>query len=312
MDKPTKLSPYLERLRVLKEGGPSPVKIVFLDTLQGVSEVGDAIARGWPVVTDYGATYGTAFPPDIREAVATARGETLPLATVSIVTFRDVAYRWMDTGRIHPHLVEALNDGRFDILTGISFIRFACTRECQRSLGHHYINDHREVQVFIVPDNDPLMSYLKTDHNLSYIAVRSSNITGRQEEAFAPGAAKYAKEIGAPIMAVRSLAAYQAQKKDEKLVGNQLYDRLQRKRYGSQPIISLSTVDQPPAITLVRAGNTDPATFQRLMSGIVSDKIGFIYVPEKAAAFHRPMYQVDNSVDAPEQIRQLLLLDSGL
>jgi hypothetical protein len=320
------LSPYLERLKVLKElnliqtpdtetaGGKHKFnpKIVFLDTEQGVSEVGDAIAQGWPVVTDYGATYGTAFPPNIREAVATARGETEPLATVSIVTFRDVAFGWMDTTRIHPDIVEALNEGKFDILTGISFIRFACNEKCQETLGHHYVNEKKEVQVFIVPDEDPLMAYLRKDHNLAYIAVRSSNVTGQQEQAFAPGAVKYAQAIGAPIMAVRSLDSFNVQIEDEHLVRQNQYVNLQRKRFGSQPIISLSSAEEPAVVTLVRAGNTDPSTLQSLMADIVSEKIGFVYVPEKVTSFSRQMYKTEDSVKSPQEIRKLLLEHSGI
>jgi len=320
------LSPYLKRLEVLKElnllpsSGSDAVKgkhvhnpkIVFLDTEQGVSEVGDAIAQGWPVVTDYGSTYGTAFPPQIRDAIATARGEVEPLATVSIVTFRDVAYGWMDTSRIHPHILSALNEGKFDILTGVSFMRFACNDKCEEALGHHYVNSNKEVQVFIVPDNDALMAYLRKDHNLSYIAVRSSNVTGQQEEAFANGAVKYAQAIGAPILAVRSLESFSAQIEDERLVKEKQFENLQRKRYGSQPIISLSSSDEPPVVTLVRAGNTDPSTLQKLLSNIVSNEIGFVFVPEKTTAFSRPMYKAEDSVNSPEKIRQLLLEHSGV
>lgn len=315
-----KLSPYLARLDALRKLHLLPnqnnnqfsPKIVFLDTKQGVSEVGDAIAQGWPVVTDYGATYGTAFPLEIREAIAIARAETEPLATVSIVTFRDVAYSWMDIDRIHPHIVEALNDHKFDVLIGISFIRFACNSVCQASLSHHYINKEQEVQVFIVPDYDPLMAYLRQDHNIAYIAVRSSNVTGKQEEAFVSGATEYAKDIGAPILAIRSLNSFRTQINDEPFVREHQFDKLQRKRFGSQPIISLSSVGSPAIITLVRAGNTSPSTLQKLMADIVSDKIGFSYVPEKTNQYIRPMYQVDDQFINPDQIRQRLLEHSGL
>lgn len=315
-----KLSPYLKRLDTLRKlnllpdqrGNKFTPKIVFLDTRQGVSEVGDAIAQGWPVVTDYGATYGTAFPPGIRQAIAAARKESEPLQVVSLVTFRDIAYQWMDTGRIHPDVMSALNHGKFDILTGIAFLRFAGNSHCQDTLGPHYVNSRKEVQVFIVPDSDPLMSYLRSDHNLAYIAVRSSNISGHPEEPFAAGAAKYAQAIGAPILAVRSLESFNAQVEDERLARENLFDRLRRKRFGSQPIIHLPSVDDEPVITVVRAGNTEPSTLQRLMSRIVSHRIGFVYRPEKVTTFARPRYHVADDVIKPAKIRRLLLEHSGL
>ncbi|MFA5828814.1 MAG: hypothetical protein WC841_05675 [Candidatus Shapirobacteria bacterium] len=320
------LSPYLQRLAALQklgllphQGGELPSKtsefapkIVFMDTPQGVAEVGDALAMGWPVITDYGATYGTTFPPHIREAVALARGEVEPLPTVSIVTFRDVAYGWMDTSRIHPDIVKSLNAGKFDILNGIAFMRYSCNDVCQKTLGRHYVNAKQEVQVFIVEDVDPLMSYLRREHRLAYIAVRSSNVTGQQEEAFPGGALKYAASIGSPILAVRTVASLTVQQEDEQNVRENLYDKLKRKRYGSQPIVTLSSVDEPPAITLTRAGNTDPATLQRLMADIIADGIGFVYIPEKVTNFTRPMYAAGDDVRTPQDIRQSLLRHSGL
>ncbi|HEX8923417.1 MAG TPA: hypothetical protein VF828_01645, partial [Patescibacteria group bacterium] len=213
---------------------------------------------------------------------------------------------------IHPHIVEALNAGKFDILTGISFIRFAGNKKCCQELGHHYINNKNEVQVFIVADNDPLMSYLRLNHNIAYIAVRSSNVSGQQEQAFVPGAIEYAHTIGAPILAVRSLQSFNIQIEDSHLVKGERYKNLQRKRFGSQPIIKLSSKDESALITLVRAGNTDPATLQRLMSDIVSEKIGFVYIPEKVTPFLRPMFQVKNSIKSPAAIRHLLLEHSGI
>lgn len=320
------LSPYLERLAALQKLGLLPhqggedsskntefePKIVFMDTAQGVAEVGDALAMGWPVITDYGATYGTTFPPQIREAVALARGEVEPLPTVSIVTFRDVAYGWMDTSRIHPELVQSLNAGKFDILNGISFIRYPCNTTCQETLGRHYVNAKQEVQVFIIPDDDPLMSYLRSEHRLAYIAVRSSNVTGQQEEAFPEGALKYAAAIGSPILAVRSLESLTVQQEDEQNVRENLSEKLNRKRYGSQPIVTLSSVDEPPALTLTRAGNTDPATLQRLMADIIADGISFVYIPEKTTSFTRPMYAAGDDARTPQEIRRLLLKHSGL
>jgi hypothetical protein len=218
----------------------------------------------------------------------------------------------MDSSRIHPHINDALNQGKFDILTGITFIRFACNEHCQTTLGPNYVNNNQEVQVFIVPDDDPLMAYLRRDHNLAYIAVRSSNITGQPEQAFAKGAVKYAKTIGAPILAIRSLDSFNTQIEDEQLVINQQFNLLQRKRYGSQPIIRLSTKTEEPLITLVRAGNTDPSTLQKLMAEIISDKIGFIYIPEKITTFVRPMYKAKSTIKNPKNIRRLLLKHSGI
>ena len=283
-----------------------------MDTQQGVSEVGDTIAEGWPVVTDYGATYGTTFPSHLRREIALARGEIEPLETVSLVTFKDNAYSWMNLKRIHPLLLKPIQEKKLDILEGISFIRYPCDDLGVRVVGRHYVNKSGEIQVFIVPPADPLMKYLRLNHDISYIAVRSSNISGRPEEPFAKGAVKYAASIAAPILAIRSLKSFYTQIEDEHLVKRRLFDKIKRKRYGSQPIIRLPSVDDEPLITLVRAGNTHPDVIKKLLKNILAVGIGFSYLPEKKIKFKRQMYHLDSQITDPRSIRRLLLKYSNL
>lgn len=289
---------------------------VFLDTDEGVELVAQAIADGHPVVTDYGATYGTAFSVGIRDLIAHVRKEQLPLAVVSLVCTKKVALKWINKNRLHKNIVAAIEKKGIDILdlvSGIAFVRFPCTDEAQTELGEHYVNPDQELQVFIV-DNDPLMARLAEKYHIEYVAVRSSNITGKPEEPFVTGAEDYAKEIGAPIFAVRSRKAYQAQLDDHKAISSsaEANARLQRERVGSQPILAFRTNDHGSVIELVRAGNTSPKTMERLLRDFLDDSITFDYKEEKNPAHKRKEYEVSKEITDPLKIKAELLKASLL
>jgi hypothetical protein len=286
--------------------------VVFLDTEKGVAEVAKAIASGHPVVTDYGATYGTAFPLGIRQEIAKVRLEQEPLAVVSLVCSKEDALKWMNTSKMHPAILKAVENGCLDIIAGVSFIRFPCTDEALKELGPEYVNHEQEVQVFIV-ENDPIMNYLAFHHDIHFIAVRSSNITGKPEEPFVKGAEVYANEIGSPIVAVRSKEAYQAQLDDESIVtSDDLADKLQRKRVGSQPILVFKTdANGNPVIELARAGNTTPETMQRLLKEYLGE-ITFEYHEEKQPAHKRKMFEVSSEITDPAEIKRAILQASLL
>jgi hypothetical protein len=317
-----KLSPYLQRLRAVSElytssGNKNTTKslapkVVFLDIEQGVTRAGDAIAEGWPVVTDYGATFGTAFPPHIREQIAVARRETSPLATVSLVTMKAEALEWMDMDTVHPTIAQLVVQGELGILEGISFIRFPASQKALASVDSACINQANEIQVFIVPEDDPLMRYLKKKHSIHSIAVRSSNITGKLEETSVRGAMQYATEIGAPLFVMRSLHSFYSQVEDEEHKNKKGFQELHRKRIGSQPIIRLPHKDEPAEITLVRAGNTHPDTMERLLKAFTDAGVPVVHRPEKKAPKGRAIYEVDASISDPVLIRRLLLQASNL
>ncbi|MDQ5951119.1 MAG: hypothetical protein QG639_396 [Patescibacteria group bacterium] len=286
-------------------------QLVFLDTQEGIELVATAIAKGNPVVTDYGATYGTAFSLNIRQEVAEIRKEQEPLAIVSLVCSKRDALSWMDTSRMHPEIVASIYNqqecSNLDVIEGIAFIRFPCTDEAKEELGSYYVNQDREVQVFMV-DNDPLMDYLSQQFDIHYIAVRSSNITGRPEEPFKNGAEVYASEIGAPIIAVRSKAALQAQLDDEAVVStSEIAENLRRQRVGSQPILVFKTENGEPVVELARAGNTTPETMHRLLRDFLRDTIQFNYHEEKIAGHKRKMFDVNPAVTDPAEIKKIIL-----
>lgn len=290
-------------------------QIVFLDTEQGVQEVGDAIFNNHPVVIDYGATYGTSFPAGIRELVAYVRKEQAPLAIVSLVCSQKDMLAWMDSDRLHPNLVKAIDAGLLDLIEGIAFIRFPVTQAAKEELGEYYVNGDNEVQVFMV-DNDPLMEYLAKKHHIRYIGVRSSNITGQPEEPFATGAQNYAHAIGAPLFAVRSRAALQAQLDDEQVTSPaEAAEKLKRKRVGSQPILTFTQKPDPSSpdqlkavIELVRTGNTNAKTIERLLKKFLKEyKIGFDHHEEKKISFQRRLFDVPEKITDPQEIKQAIL-----
>src|SRR4051794_39140172 len=195
----------------------SLLRIVFLDTPEGIATVGDALVAGWPALLDMGATYGTAFLDSVRPEVADARQESQQnLVTVSIVARLSEARQWIDLDRLHPVLVTALEQGFLSKLQRIIFLRFPANERGQR-LGRYCVNEQSEIQVMFYPEDDSVLAYLAQTHRINYFEVRSSNITGLPEEPFAPGAVEYACAIAAPIVAVNSFQALEAQMIDQAL-----------------------------------------------------------------------------------------------
>src|SRR5215217_5711361 len=80
----------------------SLLRVVFLDSAEGIAAFGDALAAGWPALLDMGATYGTSFQDSIRADVGAARHEVGDLVTVSIIAKTKEALSWMDESVIHP------------------------------------------------------------------------------------------------------------------------------------------------------------------------------------------------------------------
>ena len=313
------LSPYLERLEAVKEYFlwrenekiDSPrlrhqhmPQIAFLDHEQGVARAAAAIAEGHPVVTDYGATFGTAFSTSIREEVALARGEKVPLEVVSVVATQRQVYEWLDETKLPPELGQLIQAGQLGILEGVAFVRFPANDRAKQLVSSYCINAKGEIQVFMVPESDPLMRCLRDQYNISHIAVRSSNITGLPEEPYVDGAMKYASQIGAPLFIVRKLASFKAQVKKG-------YE-IDRPRVGSQPIVRLPMLSEERRIEVVRTGNTSFDTLKRLMAEFTTAGFKIVDKPEKIVPFSRKTYQVDPSITDPHQIKIELLRASDL
>ncbi len=274
-------------------------KIAFLDRDSGVRLAGNKIKNHWPVIVDYFTTYGTAFLPDIRQQIAITRRETLPLAPVSLVATYDFAIQFLDYQRLHPNLHQPVRKGALKILENLSFVRFPLHPKKAGLIHPSAVSPGREVQFFFVPDNDPLMSYLRIKYGIQYIAVRSSNITGEPEESFAEGSLIYAAKIGAPVLAIRSRKAYLNQNK--------------RLRLFSQPIFRLPLNNENPVIKLTRSGSTHPDAMPHLLE----DFAGFaevIHEEEKISSWrtgYNPLPKLGKN-HRPQDIRQALLKASGL
>jgi len=245
------------------------LKIVFLDQPEGVSEVGDALAAGWPVLIDFGATYATAFLDAVRSDVGRARLESPPFVPVSLVSCITDALQWIDLDKLHPTVREAIQGGIFSKLEQVLFIRVPANAS-GRKLGEHCISEQGEIQLYFFPESDPLLTYMTDKYGIRYIEVRSSNITGHPEEPFVAGAVEYACAIAAPVVAVSNLAALESQIIDQALFKQGLIGQMRRKRLGSFPIIRLPQIDDTeniPTIKLVRAGNTSPDTIAKMIEG---------------------------------------------
>lgn len=281
----------------------SLLKIVFLDTAEGVAAFGNAIAAGWPALLDMGATYGTAFQDAIRADVGAARNEA-GLVTVSMVARMSDAMTWIDTEAIHPALLERIQAGVLSNLQKVVFVRFPAN-ETGRKLGEHCVNADGEIQVMLFPEDDRILNYLSYSYDLRYYEVRSSNISGSPEEPFAPGAVEYACAIAAPVVAVRSFAALEAQMIDQALYKQNLISVMRRKRFGSFPIVRLPRggESERPLIPLVRAGNTGPDTLARLLHGCFPNAL-MIHTEEKIA--HK-RHEYESPFDDPAEIQADLL-----
>jgi hypothetical protein len=283
----------------------SLLRIVFLDTAEGIAEFGDALAAGWPVLWDMGGTYATAFQDSIRADVGAARQETGKLVTVSMIARMSDALQWMDMDAIHPALRDQIQAGALSTLQKVVFIRFPAN-ETGRALGQHCVNEDGEIQVMLYPEDDPILSYVRDTHNMRYFEARSSNISGSPEEPFAPGAVEYACAIAAPVVAIRSFAALEAQMIDQALFKQNLINAMRRKRFGSFPIVRLARAENPsdkPVILIVRAGNTSPDTVVRLLRGVFPEALAF-HSEEKSA--HK-RHEYESPYDDPKAIQDDLL-----
>ena len=282
----------------------SLLKIVFLDNPVGIAAFGDALAAGWPALLDMGATYGTAFQDSIRADVGAARNESGELVTVSMVARMSEALKWIDFDAIHPALRERIQAGALSLLQKVAFVRFPAN-EAGRALGQHCVNADGEIQVMLYPEDDRILNYINYSYNLRYYEVRSSNISGSPEEPFAPGAVEYACAIAAPVVAVRSFAALEAQIIDQALYKQGLMSVMRRKRFGSFPIVRIprgDTADRP-IVPLVRAGNTSPETIAMLLRGVFPDALT-IYSEEK---FGHRRHEYESPFDDPQAIQADLL-----
>lgn len=279
-----------------KKFPPHLPKVIFQNNLQHAELVADSIAAGWPVIMDYGATYGTAFNPDIRNHIAVTRREKAPLACVSLVSTYADAIKNLDRTRTHPVFLKHIDNRRLQILTeNITFVRFPLAPDQFANIHPCAINENREVQFWFSDEADPILNFLKTKHGLNYYAVRSSNLTGKPEEHTAIGALKYAVDISAPLIALRH--------KDI------LTTQHHRQRTHSQPIIRLPHTGEKPEIKLKRIGNTHPEALKSLFKELGN----IIAEEEKTGADWRQAFNPipGLTVVNPQNIKQALLAASG-
>lgn len=286
------------------------LSIVFLNSPEGISALGDAMAAGWPVLIDMGATYGTSFIDATRPVVGAARGEGADgqkMVTVSLVSTLNNMLQWIDMSKVHPVLLKHIERGVLSLLEGTLFVRFPAN-DAGRSLGQHCINEQGEIQVFCYPESNPLMQYLMNTHGIRYFEARSSNITGSPEEPFAPGAVEYACAIASPVVAVSSFEALEAQIIDQALHKQKLINQMRRKRFGSFPIIRFGEYggnpEAPLVVSITRAGNTSPDTLSRLVKGCFPEAM-VMYDEEKKAGHSRHEYESPYS--DPREIQKDLI-----
>lgn len=273
-------------------------RIAFQDNSKHIASIGKALINGNPIVFDYGATFGTTFIIQIREKVAQLRHESLPLKTVSLVTTYSQAMEWIDLRHVHKNLHHHINNHLLQRLEEIAFIRFPANLKAKQLLGKNYINSLGEIQVYIVPENDPLLSHLKQKHNINYLAVRSSNLEGQPEEFTPEGAVKYANEIMASHILFIS---------KQNLAAKHL-----RQRVGSQPIIRIPSHKDNGQIAVVRSANTHPDAIFQLFDGTLN-KDNFCILEEKQVSFRNPYNPLKELIDpTPESVLKALKIASGL
>jgi hypothetical protein len=274
-------------------------KVYYQNNPVHLSEICLAISKGWPVVVDYGSTFGTSFIPHVRKKIAQLRQEALPLRTVSLITTYRTASKWVDYARIHPKYIPHIKHNILSRLKGIAFIRFPANPETIKQLGKYFINDQGEVQVFLVPENEPLMKHLRQKHHIPFIAVRSSNLENQPEEYTPHGAYTYACQIKSPLIAYINESS--PQKKNI------------LKRFGSQPIVKIPSDNTPGPLILVRSSNTHPDAIKNLLIETVSE-VGFLHQEEKQRPIrdsYNPIPEIKGKI-TPHKIKKSLLKASGL
>lgn len=272
-------------------------QVLHLSNPKHAAKAAGHMAKGKPIVTDYGSTFGTAFIGSIRDQVAKLRQETLPLAVVSLVTTYPQTVAWIDKEKLHPVLQEPLKQHALKFLENIAFLRLPANSQAESELGANYISPTHEFQSFIVPEDDPLLKALAILGH-SYYAVRSSNISGRPEEFTVEGALSYAAEISSPVLAVTH--------------PTKIADQNLRKRLGSQPILRFPNKGESPVITLTRAGSTHPHAMEILIKHLFP-QADFVHNEEKSGPPRTQYHPKDDNISLdPESVRQALLKAAGL
>lgn len=272
-------------------------QILHLSNPKHAAKAATHMAKGKPIVTDYGSTFGTAFIGSVRDQVAILRRETPPLAVVSLVTTYSQTSAWLNYDKLHPLLHTPLKNHALRFLEFIAFLRLPANSLAQDQLGENYISSTQEFQSFIVPDSDPLLKAL-IGLGHPYYAVRSSNISGRPEEFTVEGALTYATEISSPVLAVTH--------------PQKITDQNLRKRLGSQPILRFPRADEPPVVILTRAGSTHPEAIEILIRHLFP-QVGFAHREEKSGPPRTQYHPKDDAIplDA-NSVRLALLKAAGL
>jgi hypothetical protein len=259
--------------------------VVDVDAPDAAEKMAAAMIDGWPVVNSWGATYGTTFLLENREAVAKGRNEKRPLVKVSLVAPRSTAVTWFDEGQLGEEAAGALPQV-LEICEGVAFVRGPASDEVKRTM------ERDEIQVFPVPEDNPLVCALRVKGRDGIVAVRSSNMQGEPEEPTFEGAADYARRLGAAMV-----------------VGPFDRDReARRERVWSQPILELGE----SKIKIRRRGNTDPETLERLMSGVVGKWDLEFEVGEEEPVAYRTYYHSPDELTEPGEIKAELLRAAGL
>lgn len=277
------------------------LRVAYLNSSDGAFETAKNFYEGFPSVINYGATHGTAFPLESREAVAKARREQLngKLETVSLVTTHDfVMKEWVDSERLHPEMIEAVKAGKFKIFENITFIQLPVNNRAKVFLGEHYVNKKGFAQVFFVEENDMLMKILEEQFGMPCYAVRSANIHGQLEAMDYQDAVTYAREIKAPLIAP--------------LHPNLIFKQYLRARKGSQPMLLIPEKGEELVVKILRLGNTGEATLRRLIAGIFGKKITVEKQEFKPSPEGRKTYNTDRAITDPWLIRNDLLKASGV
>ncbi|MFC1626645.1 hypothetical protein ACFL1P_00410 [Patescibacteria group bacterium] len=280
-------------------------KITGKKDKKAIRKIAQTISDGKLVVIDFGATYGTAFKADIvtRREVAIKRNETKPFATVSLVSTLQYISTLIDRSKLHPVIVAMNLKGLNSAFENIAFIRFPITPEASEKLGSDFVNKDGEVQVFLVPQNEPLLKELRNRHRIYYYAVRSSNTAGEPENPDFSGALVYAQKIDSSML----------------VVGSREGSQKEQIRKSSQPIVCLplNIVEDGakiriPIFKITRAGNTHPKLLERWIKHNFPS-VHVVYEEEKIVSQNITDRRKLFTSDVPsEQLGEIFLRASNL
>lgn len=293
-----------------KELEKRSVSVVTLDTPEGRARALASLTAKKIIVAHFGCTNGTVTAVGDREEAATKRQERRdkPLAISSVFAPADVAFQMYPVGEDAMRFFHAI-----ERMTNIGFVRHRydprslalnrASAQYKKDLEKYCVNKQGEIQVFPMREFPLADAYAQEHPYEPFLAVRSANVEGKQEQATLSGAISLSRKMELDeVFWLSEASRLQAEHDQEIQMANGLsvdlegfavgnygsYEEMTQKRWGSVPIISIGT--NSADFTIERIGNVHPETMVHILTDMSP---GYsVHVVEGTERAYRTQYEV--------------------